>query len=268
MVDYLAALQGEIMISMLSAKSFTVLVTGATSGFGEATCRRFAEAGAKVVATGRRTDRLDLLKRSLGELCHVVAFDVRDRNAVESAIDSLPPAFRTPNVVVANAGLSLGLEPAHKTKVEDWEDMVATNINGMLYTVRAALPGMVERDEGHIVLIGSVGADFPFPGGNVYGATKAFVKQFALNLRADLLGKNVRVTNIEPGLAETEFSLVRFKGDADKAKTPYQGLQPMSADDVAETIFWACTLPRHININRMQMMPVMQGFSAFAFARK
>jgi len=133
--------------------------------------------------------------------------------------------------------------------------------------VRAILPGMVERDEGHVVMLGSVAGDYPYPGGNVYGATKAFVKQFALNLRSDVLGSNVRVTNIEPGLAETEFSLVRFHGDAQKASTPYKGIEPMSAGDIAETIFWSCTLPRHLNINRMQMMPVMQAFSPFAFKR-
>jgi NADP-dependent 3-hydroxy acid dehydrogenase YdfG len=137
-----------------------------------------------------------------------------------------------------------------------------------MYTVRAVLPGMVARDEGHVVLIGSVASDFPYPGGNVYGATKAFVEQFALNLRADLLGSNVRVTNIEPGLCETEFSLVRFKGDKDKAAVPYKGIEPLSADDVAETIFWSCLLPRHINVNRLQVMPVMQSFGPFAFKRK
>jgi NADP-dependent 3-hydroxy acid dehydrogenase YdfG len=256
------------MIAMLDAKSLTVLVTGATAGFGEATCRRFAEAGAKVIAAGRRADRLAALKTKLGARCHTVTLDVRDREAVDAALAGLPRAFSAINVVVANAGLALGLEPAHKANMADWEDMVATNINGLIYTVRAALPGMVERDAGHVVLIGSVAADYPYPGGNVYGATKAFVKQFALNLRADLLGSNVRVTNIEPGMAETEFSLVRFKGDAERARAPYKGLQPMSADDIAECIFWTCTLPRHLNINRMQMMPVMQAFGPFQFARK
>lgn len=255
------------MISMIDAKLLTVFVTGATSGFGTAIARRFAEAGSRVIATGRRQDRLDDLKKEIGDRCHIIRLDVRDRAAVDAAVAALPEAFRAVNVAVANAGLALGLEPAHQTRMEDWETMVATNINGLLYTVRALLPGMVERDEGHVVLIGSVAADYPYPGGNVYGATKAFVKQFALNLRADLLGANVRVTNIEPGMAETEFSLVRFKGDAEKAAVPYRGLEPMSAEDIAETIFWSCTLPRHLNINRMQMMPVMQAFGPFAFKR-
>ncbi|MCZ7659144.1 MAG: SDR family NAD(P)-dependent oxidoreductase [Xanthobacteraceae bacterium] len=255
------------MISMIDAKLLTVFVTGATSGFGTAIARRFAEAGSRVIATGRRQDRLDDLKKEIGDRCHIIRLDVRDREAVDAAVAALPEAFRAVNVAVANAGLALGLEPAHQTRMEDWETMVATNINGLLYTVRALLPGMVERDEGHVVLIGSVAADYPYPGGNVYGATKAFVKQFALNLRADLLGANVRVTNIEPGMAETEFSLVRFKGDAEKAAVPYRGLEPMSAEDIAETIFWSCTLPRHLNINRMQMMPLMQAFGPFAFKR-
>ncbi len=256
------------MISMLDPKTLTAFVTGATAGFGAAVCRRFAEAGARVVATGRRADRLEALQKSIGERCHVAVFDVRDRKAVDKAVADLPAAFRDVNVCVANAGLALGLEAAQDADLADWEEMVDTNIKGLLYTVRALLPGMVARDQGHVILIGSVAGDYPYPGGNVYGATKAFVKQLALNLRADLLGKNVRVTSIEPGMAETEFSLVRFKGDADKAGLPYKGLQPMSADDIAETIFWTCTLPRHLNINRMQMMPVMQAFGNFAIHRK
>lgn len=256
------------MISMLDPKTLTVFVTGATAGFGEATCRRFVEAGSRVVATGRRADRLESLQKKLGERCHIAVFDVRDRAAVETAVANLPPAFRDVNVAVANAGLALGLQPAQETDMADWEAMVDTNIKGLLFTVRALLPGMVARNEGHVITVGSVAGDYPYPGGNVYGASKAFVKHFALNLRADLLGKNVRVTSIEPGMAETEFSLVRFKGDEDRAKTPYRGVEPMSADDIAETIFWTCTLPRNVNINRMQMMPVMQAFGPFAIHRK
>jgi 3-hydroxy acid dehydrogenase/malonic semialdehyde reductase len=255
------------MIKMLDAQNLTAFITGATAGFGAALCRRFVEAGAKVVATGRRADRLQALQKELGAACHVLELDVRDRKAVDAAVAGLPDGFRNINVVVANAGLALGLEPAHQAKIEDWETMVATNINGLLYTVRALLPGMVERDEGHVVLLGSVAGDYPYPGGNVYGATKAFVKQFALNLRADLLGANVRVTNIEPGMAETEFSTVRFSGDEKRAGTVYRGMTPMSAEDIAECIVWTCLLPRHLNINRMQMMPVMQAFSPFAVKR-
>jgi NADP-dependent 3-hydroxy acid dehydrogenase YdfG len=255
------------MSKKIDAKSLTVLVTGATAGFGEAMCRRFAGAGAKVIATGRRKERLDKLKKDLGANCHTAALDVTDKNAVNALVDALPADFKKVNVVVANAGLALGLEPAQKANMSDWEQMITTNINGLLYTVRAFLPGMIERDEGHVVLLGSVASDYPYPGGNVYGATKAFVKQFALNLRADILGANVRVTNVEPGLAETEFSLVRFKGDEAKAKAPYQNIQPMTADDIAEQIFFCCTLPRHVNINRIQSMATMQAFGPFAFKR-
>jgi NADP-dependent 3-hydroxy acid dehydrogenase YdfG len=255
------------MSAMIDPKTLTVLVTGATSGFGAAACRRFIKEGAKVIACGRRADRLAALKKELGARCHTAALDVRDRKAVEKFAASIPAAFAKINVLVANAGLALGLEPAHKANMEDWETMVATNINGLLYTVRAFLPGMVDRDEGHVVVLSSVASDFSYPGANVYGGTKAFVKQFALNLRADILGSNVRVTSIEPGLCETEFSLVRFKGDADKAKAPYQGIKPISADDVAETIYWSCVLPRHVNVNRMQLMPVMQAFGPFAFKK-
>jgi 3-hydroxy acid dehydrogenase / malonic semialdehyde reductase len=215
-----------------------------------------------------RADRLNALAKELGARCHPVTLDVRNRKAVEQAVADLPAGFRDIDVAVANAGLALGLQPAYEADLSDWDEMVDTNIKGLIYTVRAVLPGMVARDRGHVVTIGSVAADYPYAGGNVYGATKAFVKQFALNLRSDLLGKNVRVTNMEPGMAETEFSLVRFKGDSDRAKAPYKGLQPMSADDIAEMIFWTCTLPRHLNINRMQMMPVMQAFGPFQFARK
>jgi 3-hydroxy acid dehydrogenase/malonic semialdehyde reductase len=255
------------MVKMLDPKNFVVLVTGATSGFGAALCRRFAGAGGKVIATGRRKERLEALQKELGARCHVAALDVTDKKAVDALANDLPAGFAKVNVVIANAGLALGLEPAQKANMSDWEQMVATNINGVLYTVRAFVPGMVARDEGHVVLLGSVASDFPYPGGNVYGATKAFVKQFALNLRADLLGANVRVTNIEPGLAETEFSLVRFKGDAEKAKGPYQNIEPMTADDIAEQIFFCCSLPRHVNINRIQSMATMQAFGPFAFKR-
>jgi 3-hydroxy acid dehydrogenase/malonic semialdehyde reductase len=260
--------QEPIMIAMLDPKSLTVLVTGATAGFGAAVARRFAEAGSRVIAAGRRAQRLDALKRELGDRCHTAVLDVRDRKAVDALVSGLPGPFANIDVAVANAGLALGLEPAQQANLDDWENMVATNINGLLYTVRAVLPGMVARDQGHVVLIGSVAGDYPYPGGNVYGGTKAFVKQFALNLRADLLGANVRVTNIEPGLAETEFALVRFKGDTDKASAPYRGVTPMSAEEVAETVFWSCTLPRHVNINRLELMPVQQSFGPLAFSRR
>jgi 3-hydroxy acid dehydrogenase/malonic semialdehyde reductase len=254
------------MIQVLDAKTLTVFVTGATSGIGAATCRRFAVAGARVVASGRRGERLQALQAELGEACHVAQLDVRDRAAVASTVAGLPEPFRRINVVVANAGHGIGMRPAQEADIADWEDMVANNINGMLYTVHALLPGMLQRDEGHVVLLGSIAGDYPLPAGNVYGAGKAFVKQFALNLRADVLGSNVRVTNIEPGLTETDFMLTRFGGDAEKTERFHRGVAPMSAEDVAEAIFWSCMLPRHVNINRIQMMPVSQAFAPFARA--
>jgi NADP-dependent 3-hydroxy acid dehydrogenase YdfG len=256
------------MVQMIDPKTLTVLVTGATAGFGAATARRFAAAGSRVIATGRRADRLAALKKELGARCHTAAYDVTDRGANEKMVKELPAEFAKINVVVANAGGALGLEPAHQANLDDWEQMVKVNINGVLYTVRATLPGMIERDEGHVVLLGSVAGDYPYPGGNVYGGVKAFVKQFALNLRSDILGANVRVTNVEPGLAETEFSIVRFKGDKEKAAKVYEGVKPMVADDIAEQIFFCCTLPRHVNINRIQSMATMQAFAPFSIKRK
>jgi 3-hydroxy acid dehydrogenase/malonic semialdehyde reductase len=254
-------------MTALDPRSLTVLVTGATSGFGAAICRRFAKEGSKVIATGRRAERLRALKKELGARCATLAFDVRDRRKATAALTSLPKGFTEPNVLVANAGLALGLSDATTVELDDWDTMVDTNIKGLLYTVRAVLPGMVARDEGHVITLGSVAGDFPYPGANVYGGTKAFVKQFALNLRADLLGANVRVTDIAPGLAETEFALVRFKGDRAKAAKPYEGIASLTPDDIAETVFWAATLPRRVNVNRLSLMPVMQAFGPFAFKR-
>ncbi|MEO5806391.1 SDR family NAD(P)-dependent oxidoreductase [Devosia sp.] len=257
------------MYQMIDPAELTVFITGATSGFGAAAARRYVAAGAKVIATGRRTDRLEALQAELGtDKVHIITLDVRDRLALDAAIATIPARFAAINVVLANAGLALGLQPAAETDITDWETMVATNINGLIYTVRALLPGMIERGGGHIVTLGSVAGDYPYPGGSVYGATKAFVKQFALNLRSDVQGKNIRVTNIEPGLTETEFSLVRFKGDETKAAKPYQGTTAMNADDIAESIFWTTTLPRHFNVNRLQMMATTQAFGAFDIYRE
>ncbi|SMF68622.1 3-hydroxy acid dehydrogenase / malonic semialdehyde reductase [Tistlia consotensis] len=255
------------MIQTLDPAEITAFVTGVTSGFGKALARRYVGAGAKVVGTGRRADRLDELKVELGENFHPVTLDVRDREAVLEAVAGLPSGFERIDVLVNNAGLALGLEPAHLVDFKDWDTMVDTNIKGLLHCTHALLPGMVERDRGHVVNLSSIAGSYPYPGGNVYGATKAFVTQFSLNLRADLLGKNVRVTSIEPGLAETEFSEVRFKGAADKAAKVYENVKPMVAEDIAESIFWVTTLPRHLNINRMEMMPVMQAFGPLAIHR-
>lgn len=192
---------------------------------------------------------------------------MRNRESVQSAIADLPDDFRNIDVLVNNAGLARGLEPADKADLDDWETMVDTNIKGLLYCTRAVLPGMVERDCGHIINLGSVAGTYPYPGGNVYGGTKAFVHQFSLNLRAELLGKNIRVSCIEPGMAETEFSVVRFKGDEKKAGDVYKGMQPMTAGDIADVIHWITNMPPHLNVNAIELMPVMQAFSPFSVHR-
>ena len=245
-------------------------ITGATSGFGAACARRFAAEGWRLILCGRRQERLDELRTELAATTPVHAFplDVRDEAAVNAAMAALPAEFAEVDLLVNNAGLALGLEPAQRCDMQDWQDMVDTNIKGLLFCTRAILPGMVERNRGHVVNIGSVAGTYPYPGGNTYGATKAFVKQFSLNLRADLLGTNVRVTNIEPGMAETEFSLVRFKGNDGKADQVYQGVEPLSAEDIADTVYWAATRPARVNINSIELMPVCQAFAPFAISRE
>lgn len=246
-----------------------VLITGATSGFGRATARKFAADGALVIAAGRRQQNLDELKSELGESMMAVRLDVKDRTAVEQAVAELPERFAAVDVLVNNAGLAVGLEPAHRASLEDWEQMVDTNIKGLMYCTRAVLPGMVNRGRGHVINMGSTAAEFPYPGGNVYGGTKAFVYQFSLNLRADLHGTGVRVTDIEPGLCGgTEFSEVRFKGNKEKAAAVYQGTEPLTAEDIADAIHWVATRPPHVNINSVQMMPACQAFAPFAIDRK
>lgn len=257
------------MYQLLDPSRFVVFITGATSGFGEAAARRYVAAGGKVIATGRRKDRLEKLQAELGpENCHIIELDVQDRAAMEKAIAEIPAPFNAINIVLANAGLALGLQPAAEANLDDWETMISTNISGLVYTVRLLLPGLIARGGGHVVTLGSVAGEYAYPGGSVYGATKAFVKQFALNLRSDLQGKNVRVTNIEPGLTETEFSLVRFKGDEGKAAAPYSRTKAMTADDIAESIFWATTLPAHVNVNKIEMMATTQAIGPFDIFRE
>jgi 3-hydroxy acid dehydrogenase/malonic semialdehyde reductase len=244
------------------------LVTGATSGFGEAIAEAFARAGATVIAAGRRKERLDALAARLGARIHPLVLDVRDRAAVERAIAALPPPLAHVDVLVNNAGLALGLEPAQRASLDEWDTMIATNCRGLVTVTRAVLPGMVERNRGHVVNVGSVAGTYPYPGGNVYGATKAFVHQFTVNLRADLLGTAVRATCVEPGMAETEFSLVRFGGDAARAGKVYEGVKALAPADVAEAVLWVVSLPAHVNVNALEMMPVQQAFSPFAIHRK
>ncbi len=244
------------------------MVTGASAGFGRAIARRLVNSGWRVIGTGRRCERLDELAAELGDAFLPLIFDVRHRDAADRAMGGIPHAFGTIDVLVNNAGLALGLSPAHESSLEDWETMVDTNIKGLLYLTHALLPKMVKRGRGHIVNIGSVAADTPYPGGNVYGATKAFVQQFSRNLRADLLGTGVRVTDIAPGLAATEFSLVRFKGNAKQAEAPYHGLKALSADDIARATLWALDQPAHVNVNRIEIMPTAQAWGPMATHRK
>jgi NADP-dependent 3-hydroxy acid dehydrogenase YdfG len=244
------------------------LVTGASSGFGEAIARRLAAEGARVVVCARREERIAALAEALGPRALALTLDVTDRGAVEAAIASLPEPFAEVDVLVNNAGLALGLEPAQRASMEHWEQMIATNVRGLLYVTRAVLPGMVSRDRGHVVNISSVAAAYAYPGANVYGATKAFVSQLSLNLRADLLGHHVRVTDVEPGLAQTEFSLVRFEGNEEAAAKPYHGIEPLTPEDVAEAVLWAVRQPRHVNVNRIELMATMQAFAGFAYHRQ
>jgi 3-hydroxy acid dehydrogenase/malonic semialdehyde reductase len=248
----------------------TVLITGATSGFGQSCARRFSANGWDLVLIGRRTDRLNDLKTELSDKSrvHTLTLDVRDRESVTSRLQNLPDPFRNVDVLINSAGLALGLLPAHQTDLNDWETMVDTNIKGLMYCTRGLLPGMVERNRGHIINLGSVAGKYPYPGGNVYGATKAFVAQFSRNLRADLLGTRIRVTNIEPGLAETEFSIVRFKGDASKAGSVYKDTEPLTGTDIADIAYFVATLPEHVNINSLEVMPTCQAWGPLAVHRE
>ena len=262
-----------------------VLVTGATAGFGECITRRFIQQGHKVIATGRRQERLqelkdeledtdmrnlaEMLKDELGDNLYIAQLDVRNRAAIEEMLASLPAEWSNIDILVNNAGLALGMEPAHKASVEDWETMIDTNNKGLVYMTRAVLPGMVERNHGHIINIGSTAGSWPYAGGNVYGATKAFVRQFSLNLRTDLHGTAVRVTDIEPGLVGgTEFSNVRFKGDDGKVEKTYQNTVALTPEDVSEAVWWVSTLPAHVNINTLEMMPVTQSYAGLNVHRQ
>jgi 3-hydroxy acid dehydrogenase/malonic semialdehyde reductase len=247
----------------------TVLITGASSGFGTAAARRFAALGDRVVAAARRTGRLTELAQELGPgVLFPVTLDVRDRAHVERLPAELPADFADIDILVNNAGLALGLEPAQAADVGQWEQMIDTNCTGLVYVTRAFLPQMVARGRGHVVNLGSIAGTYPYPGGNVYGATKAFVHQFSLNLRSDLHGTGVRVTSVEPGLSGgTEFSQVRFGGDRDRAEAVYTGALPLTAEDIAAAIEWATSQPPHVNVNVIELMPVSQSFAPFQVHR-
>lgn len=249
--------------------SKTIMITGATSGFGAACSHVFAHEENRLVLVGRRTDKLLQLQKELSDRIevHVVNIDVRDRTAVDTVIFDLPEKFQKIDLLVNNAGLALGLEPAWQAALDDWDIMVDTNIKGVIYCTRAVLPGMVQRNRGHIVNIGSTAGAWPYPGGNVYGGTKAFVEQFTRNLRADLLGTRVRATCIAPGMAETEFSKVRFKGDQQKADTVYADTEPLTAQDVAGIIKWVSDQPEHVNINHLEVMSIFQSWGHLAVHR-
>ena len=248
--------------------ALTILVTGATAGFGAAMTRRFVHDGHRVIAAARRVERLQALHTEFGEAVLPLALDVTDAQAVAALPNSLPPEWRAVDVLVNNAGLAMGLDPAQKASVADWDRMVAVNVSGMMHMTHALLPGMAERNRGHIVNISSTAAIYPYPGGHVYGASKAFVTQFSLNLRADLVGTGVRVTDLEPGLVGgTEFSVNRFGGDTARASAVYAGTVPLSADDIAEAASWVVNLPAHMNINRMEIMPTCQAPGPLAIKR-
>jgi len=242
-------------------------ITGATSGFGEALARRIVLGGGKAIVTGRRADRLEKLKSELGEAVLPLSLDVRDEMAVRTLVESLPEDFAAIDILFNNAGLAAGLDKAQNADFNDWRTMIDTNVIGFSAVTHAILPGMVARNRGDIINVSSVAASYPYLGGAAYGGTKAFVRQFSLSLRTDLLGTAVRVTSVEPGMCDTEFSAVRFGGDQAEADAVYQGMTPLSADDVALSIESLLRLPAHINVNSIEIMPVQQAFAGFAVDR-
>lgn len=248
--------------------SETVFLTGASAGFGVAIARRLAASGARLILVARREERLRALADELDTPCHVFPCDMRDREGLQAGIDALPAEFANVTCVINNAGLALGLEKAQDAKIEDWETMVDTNIKGVLYATRALLPGMIERGRGYVIQLGSVAGNWPYPGGHVYCGTKAFVRQFSLAMRSDLLGTGVRVTNIEPGMAESEFSEVRFKGDGDRAADVYRGIEALQPEDIADTIAWCLERPPHVNINSIELMATQQALGGFETYRE
>ncbi len=245
-----------------------VLVTGATSGFGRETVKMFAKDGCKIIAIGRREKRLEELKNELKNYdIHTISLDVRDKEKVFKEIENLPSEYKDIDILVNSAGLALGLEKAPDALLDDWEVMIDTNIKGLMYITKAVLPTMVKRKSGYIFNLGSIAGSWPYEGANVYGSTKAFVQQFSLNLRNDLKGTNIRVSNIEPGFSKTEFSNIRFKGDDKKANAIYDGLQPLVGEDIANLIFTLSKLPEHVNVNTLEVMPTAQTWAGFSLEK-
>ena len=246
-----------------------ILITGASAGFGEAMCRAFTAAGFNVVGAARRMEKLQALAEELGGSFYPLQMDVADTSSVPAALQSLPEGFREIDCLINNAGLALGLDSADKADFADWQTMIHTNIVGLTFLTRQILPQMVERKSGYIINIGSIAGNYPYPGGNVYGATKAFVRQFSLNLRADLAGTGIRVTDIEPGLCGgTEFSNVRFKGDDERAAGVYENIRFIRPEDIADTALWLYRRPAHMNVNTIEIMPVAQSFGALPVVRE
>lgn len=244
-------------------------VTGATSGFGKSISEKLIAQGHTVIACGRRAERLDSLRETLGHNFHPLAFDIQSKAAIAEAIDSLPTELQAIDVLINNAGLAKGLAKAQEANLDDWDQMINTNISGLVHVTHHILPGMVERNRGLIINIGSTAGSWPYPGANIYGASKAFVRQFSLNLRADLVGTKVRVSNLEPGLCgDTEFSHVRFAGDENKVKAVYDNVDFITPADIANVVSWIAEQPEHVNINSIELMPVAQSFAGLSVTRK
>jgi len=247
-----------------------VLITGATAGFGLATAKLFAAKGWRLILTGRREERLTALKDELSSQCdvHCITLDVRDSDAVIQAMSELPEAFKDVSVLVNNAGLALGTDPSYEAKLSDWQTMIDTNVTGLVNVTHALLPTLMQQTPATVINLSSIAANWPYPGSHVYGASKAFVRQFSHNLRCDLAGKGVRVTSLEPGMAESEFSLVRFGGDKEKADQLYKGANAIQPEDIANIIYWLATQPAHLNINSLEVMPASQAWNNFQVVKE